>query len=216
MNFKTEIERCMEIEKIKEMRKEIKTFNNYFNSEEYLNKLTSKQRYIIDKAKNYKSNHNVKLERTKFNIETGIACGPCINLIGTSEIAVEKNGETFYISAHFIDEVVEEVALIVSRKKSTWPIYFNDLRLPEEEDITEDDFEELQNYEVMYYSSNDTEWMTTEFADLFVAAITNLSNELLVFDKENEKMTANVLCVRFFTSRLWFNNLAKENEFNEI
>lgn len=216
MNFSKEIERCMEIENVEEMRKEIKGYQEYFNSEEYLSNLTAKQRDLIENAKNYKSNHDVKLERTKFKVATGMACGPCVNLIGSSEIVIEKDGEMFYVSAHFVDEVPEEVALIVSREKSTWALYFDELRLPEEEDITEEDYEELQDYEVMYYSSDDNEWLSSEFADLFLAAMNNLRDELMVFDETDSNMTVDALCQRFFCSRLWFNNLAKEGEFNDI
>lgn len=213
MNFEKEIERCMQIEDANKMRSEIKRFEDYFNSEEYRKNLSAEQLEVIEKSKKYKELFDVDLERTQFGVMSGYACGPCANLIGTSEIRIKKDGEVYYVSANFIDEVSDVLAFIVNKEKSTWAVSFKEQLLPEEEKLTEDEIEELVEYETLYVASDD-EWLESEYAALFLAATNKLAEEFLVF--EQDKIDAETLAIRYFYSRLWFDKVAKENEFSEI
>lgn len=94
------------------------------------------------------------------------------------------------------------LTLIVNKEKSIWVTSFEEQLLPEEEGLSEEDVEDLiEKYQVEYFTS-DERWEESEFAVLYLAAINMLSENFLTFDKDDDKISAEVLCFRYFYSRL--------------
>lgn len=213
-NFEEEIVSCMEIEDIDEMRERMKEYDGYFSSKEHLSQLTPEKIELLGKSKKAQTEYDIKFVRTQFGILGGAAGSPCANLIGMSEICIERNGKRYYVSSNFIDEVSETLSLCVN-EESVWALNFTKQLIPAEKELTKEDLEQLKKFKTMVsYDSDDAAWINSEYAPLFVAVIDNLAKAFIEY--EAEEIDARSLCKRYFYSKLWKCNFLSPSEWEGI
>ncbi len=210
----SEFEKIMDEKNIEVAKDWIKKYLEFINSKEYTETLNEKQKDLLSKS--VYDEFNIKNIRYSLNTLTGIACGPCANMIGAIEFIIEENGVNYFISLNWIDEVADELEIIITKDCSFWSLnYSNDLIENETSEEFKNKFKIFDDFEpfIMNRFCLSDDWLTNKYAPIIVEGIKLFSDFLLKADENNVTMFFD----RFLATRAWaFKNEEETELIDEI